>query len=279
MQQYYSDQSRSSKYVVSALPLSPILFQYDEPDRNYRVRHIAWNDTERQNGYQRLRASTFVDQLGWDIPVDAEGRERDRYDCLADTLIRTYGTYGNVEGTEHLLGGVRIFSLQKWEDSMVFNEFRAAGIIPEHVISHLKMHYDCRNMLELTRFCVRRGRWYVPTASRKNETFSCIIARDLTFAAAYALAEETECQEFLGIASTAYCRVLRQSHFVFREIYKGSGISLILIDVWRTIQALRMVGRGSQADRMLAFCCRDNNLMRVSSIAGWRPHYGHNVQH
>lgn len=275
MSQYYSNHSRSSSYLASALSLSPILFQYGDLDRSYQIRRIAWDDAERQDGYQRLRATTFVEQLGWDIPVDAEGRERDRYDCMADTSIRTYGVYGNVEQAEHLLGGLRIFSLQCWEDSMVFNEFRAAGMIPEQVIYHLKTQYDCHNVLELTRFCVRRGRWYAPfgSESRKDHLFSCIIARDLTFAAAYAVAEETERQQFIGIASAAYCRVLRQSRFVFQEIYQGSGISLVLIDVWRTIQALRMAGSWSQVDRMLALCCRKDALTRVSSVDGGRPQY------
>src|SRR5437879_11548631 len=48
--------------------------------RRYCIRRLTWEDKERQNEYQRLRATIFVEQLGWNIPVDEEGRERDRYD-------------------------------------------------------------------------------------------------------------------------------------------------------------------------------------------------------
>ncbi|MGH2507323.1 MAG: acyl-homoserine-lactone synthase [Ktedonobacteraceae bacterium] len=229
----------------------------------------------RQDEYQRLRATTFVEQLGWDIPVDAEGRERDRYDCLADTSIRTYGTYGHNAHTEHLLGGMRIFSLQRWEDSMVFNEFRAAGIIPDGAIRQLKAQYDCHNMLELTRFCVRRGRWYMPSSVHTKVPFSCIIARDLTFASACAVAEETGRQQALILVDAAYFRVLRKSHFIFAEISHGLDVSLIVIDIWATIQAIRLAGERSQADRMLALCCRGNKV----ATDNWRQQKSSVIQH
>lgn len=269
MHQHILDRSRSSGHVVSTLPLSPILFRYDEPDRSYQVRHIAWSDTERQDEYQRLRATTFVEQLGWNIPVDAQGRERDYYDCLNSTSIRTYGAYGNIGSTEHLLGGIRIFALQSWDDSMIFNEFRAAGMIPDHVISDLRTQYDCHNLLEVTRFCVRRGRWYAPFVTHKNEAFSCIIARDLTLATAFAMAEETDRPQSVILVDAAYFRVLRKSHFIFTEIYQGPGIALLVIDMWASIRAIRAAGEQSQADRMLALCSYQGGRITNGNHTGY----------
>src|SRR5258708_13888069 len=88
---------------------SPALVQVNESERDYLVRHLEWQDFERQDEYQRLRTDTFVGQLGWKIPVDSQGRERDRYDCMDSPSINVYAVYGKDQREEHLLGGIRIF--------------------------------------------------------------------------------------------------------------------------------------------------------------------------
>lgn len=80
----------------------------DERNRRYLTRQLSWydHDSYRQDEYQRLRADIFVKSLGWQIPVDAQGRERDRYDTSKSTSISVSCVYGQDEQAEHLLGGV-----------------------------------------------------------------------------------------------------------------------------------------------------------------------------
>lgn len=47
---------------------------------DYLIHQLSWDDTNRQDAYQRLWADIFVKQPQWKIPLDELGRERDRYD-------------------------------------------------------------------------------------------------------------------------------------------------------------------------------------------------------
>ncbi|MEO7021015.1 MAG: acyl-homoserine-lactone synthase [Ktedonobacteraceae bacterium] len=222
-----------------------------------RVQRIFPHDTARQDEYQRLRATVFVHRLKWKIFVDEEGRERDHYDQQETPSTSIYGVYGVHNENESLLGGVRIFELHHWQDSMVANEFYAAGMIPDTALAALASQHDCRDFLELTRFCVRRGRWYTPPSL--STRFNCEIARDLTYAAAYHVAEKTGRWHALALVHTSYLQVMKRSHFVFQEIYmhnthEKSGYSLTDIDLLATIRALSAAGEFARAERMTAFC-------------------------
>src|SRR5437879_9250019 len=97
--------------------------------------------------YQRLRAAIFVDQLGWAVPVDERGREYDHYDIEDDPTVSVHGVFGYAGNTmssqpdvgrviehirrPHFLGGVRIFTLRSWSNSMVMREFADAGMLPD----------------------------------------------------------------------------------------------------------------------------------------------------
>lgn len=245
-------------HIVYSLPAHPIL-QISEEDRNYAVRRISWYDFERQDEYQRLRAEIFVRTLGWQIPVDQQGRERDHYDSPENPAVSVYGVYGRDEYAEYLLGGVRLFSLRNWEDSMIMNEFYAVGMIPEYVLRFLKDYYLSTELLELTRFCVQRGRRYRPAHTLKH--FNNQVARDLTYAAVYAQAQNTERRNALALVNVNYLQVMRRSHFVFKEVYarhdQHQGYVLTVIDLWDTIRSIRAAGDFARANRMLALCTRN----------------------
>lgn len=225
------------------------------------VHHIASQDTARQDDYQRLRATIFVHQLKWEVFVDEEGRERDHYDQREDPSIHIYGVYGVHADVEYILGGVRIFELDAWKDSMTANEFHAVGMIPESVLAYLARQYDCRDLLELTRFCVQRRRWYTPPSVPKTTRFNCVVARDLTYAAVYHMAEKTGRWKALALVDTGYLQVMKRSHFVFQEIYTSSenakaksGYALMVIDLLATIRAICQAGEIARAERMMALC-------------------------
>lgn len=218
---------------------------------------IEPHDLKRHSEYQKLRATTFIDQLKWDIPMDEEGRERDHYDQSKDPSISTHCVYGVQDGQEYLLGGVRIFELHSWQDSMTANEFRAVGMIPDDAIATLADHYDCQQVLELTRLCVQRRRWYAPTSISRR--FNCTVARDLTYAAVYYMAEQTGRWKALALVDTGYLQVMQRSHFVFQCVYtqnlgNKSGYALTIIDLLATIQAICAAGETARAERMMWLC-------------------------
>lgn len=234
-----------------------------------RVRRLDSQDTARQDAYQRLRATRFVSHLGWQIAVDAQGRERDQYDLRADPSIFVSGVYG-VEGmgaasgagviqdAEVLLGGVRIFALRDWQDSMVTNEFASVGMLPDTALASLTRQYACQDLLEITRLCVQRGHWY-PSAASASPRFPCAIARDLVYAAVYQVAEQTGRELALALVTTGYAQVMQRSHFVFREIMThhpqvSSGYALTVIDLAATFQAIDAAGESARAERMTALC-------------------------
>lgn len=227
------------------------------------VHHIAPHDMARQSEYQRLRTAIFVQQLGWDVPVDEEGRERDHYDLRDDPSISVHCVYGEHANTEYLLGGVRIFELHSWNNSMVTNEFRTVGMIPDSVLTCLKNQYDYHQLLELTRFCVQRGRWYTPPSI--STRFNCVTARDLTYAAVYKMAEKTGRWKALALVDTNYLQVMKRSHFVFQQLYthytrEKFGYSLTIIDLYATLRAIRAAGEFARAERMIALCTETTRL-------------------
>ncbi|QBD77015.1 hypothetical protein EPA93_13775 [Ktedonosporobacter rubrisoli] len=235
------------------------IYDAREQGHRYCIRRIDWHDVSKQQEYQRLRAEIFVKRLGWTLLVDPEGCESDRYDQIDDETINIYGVYGiDHREREHLLAGVRIFQLRCWNDSMVVNEFAEAGMIPDPILTYLKDHYNCDDLLELTRLCVQRGRWYCPSALQ-DSSFSCAVARDLIYALAYAQAEQTHQRYTIGIVHTGYLRVMKRSHFVFKELYthhvdRRGGYALAVVDLAATIHAIRAAGEHERAGRMLALC-------------------------
>jgi N-acyl-L-homoserine lactone synthetase len=224
--------------------------EIEEQGTRYRVSSLHDGDPKRLAEYQRLRALTFVQRLGWQIPVDAEGKEADHYDSVeAKSFVSLHGVYG-LNNQEHFLGGVRIFTLRTWSDSMIENEFHTVGMIPQHTLQFLKRQYSCTDLLELTRLCVQPS----PTAP-----FRQIIARDFTYASVYALAQKTGRRLALALVDSLYFQVMRRSNFIFREIYthrldQRQGHALVVIDLWETIRSIRAHGNDARAARMLALC-------------------------
>lgn len=162
---------------------------------------------------------------------------------------------------ECLLGGVRIFQLRNWDDSMVVNEFHDAGMIPGRVLQLLEDRYDCCELLELTRFCVQRGRWYIPLHVRDKSFpgFHCAVAHDTTYASVYSFAEKTKRWSALALVDAGYLRVMKRSHFVFEEVYSQQrdahqGYALTVIDLPATIRSIREAGESERAERMMTLC-------------------------
>lgn len=220
--------------------------------------YIDPENVKRQDAYQRLRAQVFVGQLGWKIPVDSAGRERDHYDLRVHGAVSSHCVYGldATTSTEYLLAGVRVFRLRDWSDSMVMNEFRTVGMIPEYILKLLRRDYACDELLELTRFCVQRGRW--SGSPSLAVCFNHQIARDLTYATVFAQAKYTGRRKALALVDSRYLQVMKRSQFSFREVYvqqsKRHGYALTVIDLWETIRSIRAGGDLQRANRMLALC-------------------------
>jgi N-acyl-L-homoserine lactone synthetase len=226
------------------------LLEIEEQEARYGVRSLHEGDPKHLAEYQRLRGATFVKRLGWQIPIDAEGKEVDRYDSVeAKSFVSSHGVYG-IHNREHLLGGIRLFTLRTWSDSMIENEFHANGMIPYHALRFLKSQYRCTDLLEVTRLCVQPS----PTPP-----FRQLVVRDLIYAPLYSLAQATGRKLALGLADSLYFQVMRRAHFVFREIYtqrlnQRQGYALVVIDLWETIRSIRACGDAARAAKMLALC-------------------------
>jgi N-acyl-L-homoserine lactone synthetase len=226
------------------------LLEIEEQQTRYGVRSLHEGDPKHLAEYQILRGITFVQRLGWQIPIDAEGKEADRYDSIeATSFVSSHGVYG-INHQEHFLGGVRTFTLRSWSDSMIENEFHTVGMIPSHALRLLKSQYYYTDLLELTRLCVQPS----PTPP-----FRQIVVRDLTYAAVYSLAQATGRGLALALVDSLYFQVMRRSHFVFREIYtqrldQRRGYALVVIDLWETIRSIRARGDHARAARMLTLC-------------------------
>ncbi len=226
------------------------LVEIEEQGTRYGIRSLNDSDSRRLAEYQHLRGVTFVQRLGWQIPIDSEGREIDRYDRVeANSFVSAHCVYG-INQREHLLGGVRILTLRSWSDSMVENEFHTVGMLPRRALQTLKGQYDCTDLLELTRLCVQP----VPTPP-----FRQTVARDLTYAAIYALAQATGRGHALALVDSLYFQIMRRSHSIFREIYtqqlgQRRGYALVVIDLWGTLRALRACGEDARVGRILTLC-------------------------
>ncbi len=237
-----------------------------EQEQSYCIRHLHRYDFIRHNAYQRLRANIFVKQLGWDIPVDSRGRERDRYDEMDEDCVQIACVYGkgNWRGAEYLLGGVRTLILKNWDDSMTVNEFHLIGMIPPSIVSLLKERYDPTDLLEITRLCLQRGHIYEPqreAARHRVLRFNLAVARDLVYATVYSLVEQTGRKRGLLIVDRYYLRVMQRSHFVFEELYSSAqggkkGYSLTILDLHATIFAMEKAGAYDRIQRMLSLCAQ-----------------------
>jgi N-acyl-L-homoserine lactone synthetase len=213
----------------------------------YVAGRLTWQDCHRHDEYQKLRAKIFVEMMGWDIPVDTEGREKDRYD-QENEATTIHCVYGINEDRECILGGVRLIAMKTWSDSMLFNEFRGSDFVPKDVVETLNS-LDCQAYIEITRFCVQQGRLYPPTSLTKK--YQCAVARDLTYAGVYALSQQMKRPQAIGIAHPSYLRIMRQGHFRFAEIHRTTAGSLVIIDLWQTIRAIQEAGDYRRAQRML----------------------------
>ena len=250
--------------MLASFERQEAMYSVFEQGQWYCVRQLHRYDFVRQSAYQRLRAEIFVKQLGWEIPVDARGRERDRYDEMGEEHIRVSCVYGkaNKRGVECLLGGVRTLILRNWDDSMAVNEFHLINMIPSSIVNLLKDDYNPTDLLEITRLCLQRGHVYKPRwefAGYGTSRFDMGIARDLVFANVYALMEQTGRKLALGIADQHYLRVMQRSHFVFEELYSHptggrGGYSLTMIDLPATIFAMEEAGAHERIQRMLSLC-------------------------
>ncbi|HLI69582.1 MAG TPA: acyl-homoserine-lactone synthase [Ktedonobacteraceae bacterium] len=220
---------------------------YVESGCSYLIRHIPSHDQKRQDEYQRLRADVFVKAMGWRIPVDSQGRERDRYDIEQERYhVNIYGVYGQAGQTELLLGGLRLLTLQSWQDSMLANEF--VSMFPAPILRAL-FWQDAQKYIEITRFCVRRGRWYPALGQQR---FSCITARDLTYAAAYAVAFQTRRTLAVAAVDPQYMKIMQRSEFAFHSLCVAPNATLVIIDLMGTIRRIRAAGDEARAQRMLA---------------------------
>lgn len=234
----------------------------------YAVRLLDWNDLPGQTAYQQVRGEVFVGERGWDLPLDTEGRESDRYDVGGGQAIKVYGVLAAPDqargGDEELIGGVRVFQLRHWDDSMLRHEFRKAGMFPSEVLDDLELRFDARKMVELTRLCVRpRRRHTLPKRGLRPTppSYDLGIARDLVYAGAYAGAEAEGRRYALGVTDGLYLRVMQRSHFVFDTLFDGGmhrrgGYGLVLIDLVATVRAIHACGETARAERMLLCCER-----------------------
>ena len=233
--------------------MSPVdsRIEVEEQGMRYGVLPLHPENPKPLAEYQRLRGEVFVRRLGWQIPIDEEGREADRYDSVAaKSFVRSHGVFGLHQHREQLLGGVRISTLRIWSESMVENEFYTNGMLPDHALQTLEREYRSTDLLELTRLCVQ----HVPIPPFRRD-----VTRDLTYAAVYALAQTTGRKLALGLADSQYFKIMRRAHFIFQEFYRHQleqrgGYALVVIDLWGTIRALRAHGEYARVERMLSLC-------------------------
>ncbi|GLV53427.1 hypothetical protein KDH_02810 [Dictyobacter sp. S3.2.2.5] len=215
-------------------------------------------DDARHTAYQQLRGDIFVRSLGWSLPIDELDREKDQYDELKSPWINTHCVFiSGSEQEENLLGGVRVFELSDWGQSMTFNEFRLKGMIPDSALEVLQNTYQVRNMIELTRLCVVRNKKRI---SLDTSLVDFTAVRDYVYSCAYVHAEKVQCRYALAIVDYAYYVVCKRSKFIFDELYtrferhQKGGYALIVIDLSATIMAIQSAGDYERAQRMVQLC-------------------------
>lgn len=229
----------------------------------YRVRKLAWNDGARHAAFQRLRGEVFVRQLGWPIPLEPDGREADRYDIGGGRTISVHCVYGLDEmGGEHLLAGLRIFTLRTWDDAMLTHEFSRSGMIPAEVLAGLRERFAADELLELTRLCLA-GRRVAKTgaddAGQRERPFDLAVARDLCYAAAIRQAVDSGRDFAIAIVDGLVLRAMRRTHFVLEPLYavhpnRREGYTLVLVDLAACITAVLTADGPARANRFLALC-------------------------
>jgi N-acyl-L-homoserine lactone synthetase len=234
--------------------LSPACSSYLEcgfafTEERYIARRLDVNDEIRHTEYQHLRAEVFVHSLGWDIPLDQFGRERDHYDESSHPGISVHCIYQK----NHLLGGVRIFELNDWEDSMTFHEFHRNGMVPDTALEYLRSHYTPQCMLELTRLCIRRNKLH------RHENLDHSKIRDYVYATAYVVGKKTQRMFALAIVDRLYFLACKRANFVFDVIYQRNfqqkdGFALVVVDFEATIRAIQIAGNAERARRILSLC-------------------------
>jgi N-acyl-L-homoserine lactone synthetase len=245
------------KYAAS-FERQAAMYSVFEQGQRYCVRYLHRYDFTRQNAYQRLRADIFVKQAGWELSVDKRNREHDRYDEMDENRIQIACVYRRYGYKEYLLGGVRIHTLETWDDSMVVNEFHSIGMIPTSIVSLLKERYSPTDFLEISRLCLRRGKTdEIVDRVSKIPSFRPEVTRDLIYAAMFAQVEKVGRRQLLFIADRYYLQVLRRSHFVLEELYfhpqEGKrGYSLAVLDFLASLTALENVGAYDQVRRILS---------------------------
>lgn len=212
------DQERLASFSSPGPPLQP----------RYQIScYVKPNNPTLLSEYQFLRAGIFVHRMGWKIPLDVAGRETDRYDYDPRTAIHCVSGISPITGRERLLAGIRVHQLLSWTDSMIMNEFRSAGMIPEQVLQDLQNQYNCLNLLELSRFCVD-----------VKPPFSGPIARDLVYATVYAQSAKTSRFYAVALVDLFYFHVMRRAKFSFRVLYSQPKYALVIINLAETIKAV-----------------------------------------
>jgi N-acyl-L-homoserine lactone synthetase len=129
---------------------------------------------------------------------------------------------------------------------MLFNEFRAAGMLPDTVAEYL-VGQPCTQFLELTRLCIR------PNGLRGK--FAAV--RDYLYATVYRCAEHSTRSYAMAIAHPSMLAVLRRSHFAFHILHAHAGqngYALVSVDLAATIDALRARQAHEQVARLLCLC-------------------------
>lgn len=184
------------------------------------VRHLPWDNLEAHNEYQRLRARVFVHSLGWHLPIDEEGRERDHFDC-SDSNLLVYGAYSS---DNTLIGGIRIGKVDNWQNTLL-HQFCQAGLLSDQSWQN----NDCHQFLELTRLCISP----LVEASTKG------IVRDLLYGCAVAQAKVTGRPYALAIVDVVFLKALYRSGFVFSHAYQKNALALVIIDTWATVLAIQ----------------------------------------
>ncbi len=223
-------------------------------EATYTVRHLSWTDDARQRAYQQLRARMLVDELGWSLPIDEQGRERDRYDREGLGRNGAYCVYGQMEDTEYLLAGIRIFQLGTWRDTMITQEFVDSELIPSSVVTHLYEHYPVEQLVEMNRICLLRGRRWSPPGTRAS--FDLFVARDLLYACAASIAEQTGRTLAIGIVHPGYLIAMQRGSFVIDVLYASHlddlsrGYALVVVDIAATIRQLNPIRK----ELFLALC-------------------------
>lgn len=252
--------------VAMSVALSNLPVDVEIAGVTYRLTEIDWSDTSRLHAYQQLRRAVFIDKLGWSLSPDAHGGETDRYDIGGGRAIRVYGVFGVLpDGEEVILGGVRIFFLRTWAESMLANEFSEAGVVPKDVMSRTVAALRANDYLELTRLCVRPGRRYVASGERGGDAsvaFDLAIARDLVYGAVYAAAEVSWRRQAIALVDRVLVRMLARSRFAITTVYDNTtpgltgraSVALVTIDLGATITSLRLAGNSGQAERLLVAC-------------------------